>query len=542
MLRWTRNVPIFLRLVFVFVWATLIPLAVIIALSNTYFSTLQASGRALQTSNQAIKITTNELAHLQNMHALLVALLPSITKNGADTKVVQAPDNVIVPILNVESSFEVNSVSYQEQYELASSPSMADIRSILLNNNAQTTLISEQQQLLNNILLHQWPQYKVAQDSVLIALRKPITLKDAAEHLQTADERYATLLQSWQRIVDIAEQVNTEVVKVGPSQFVPLLLGALAAVLISMMIVFAIVYVVNRSITRPLYRLVGLTRRIVAGETMARSDLDGHNEIGSVATSMNNMLDHIVQLMQETRSSRDYLRQRVEKLIAEVKGAGEGDLRVRAEVTGDALGLLANSFNYMIDELGSVVVQIKRVAGQVEQSTGTILDQSLKLVKIGDTQIQQINSLNTSMEQMASASQEVARYAQSLYTNASETYQSASGGRLAVLSAVEEIGIVHQNIRTTARKVQLLGEVSQEINNIVEVIAGIAYQTNRLALDSAIQAAATRAYGTEFGSVASNIRRLAEQAKNQASTIARIVRVVREDISSVGTAMQDIER
>src|ERR1700730_993154 len=222
MFRWTRNVPIFLRLAFVFVWATLIPLTVIIVLSDIYFGALQDSGQALQTSNQTIKITTNELAHLQSMHALLIALLHSITKNGTDTNAVQAPDNVIVPILNVESSFDVNSVNYQDQYQLASSPAMNDIRTILLNNNNHTTLVSEQQLLLSRILFHQWPQYKVAQDGVLIALRKPIPLKDASALLQKADTAYTPLLQSWQRIVDITEQVNTEVVRVGPSQFNPL--------------------------------------------------------------------------------------------------------------------------------------------------------------------------------------------------------------------------------------------------------------------------------------------------------------------------------
>jgi hypothetical protein len=90
--------------------------------------------------------------------------------------------------------------------------------------------------------------------------------------------------------------------------------------------------------------------------------------------------------------------------------------------------------------------------------------------------------------------------------------------------------------------VQTLGERSREINNIVEVISGIAHQTNRLALDAAIQAAMAGENGKGFGAVAADIRRLAERSKDQASMIAKIVRSVREDIGAAAVSMQDTER
>ena len=74
---------------------------------------------------------------------------------------------------------------------------------------------------------------------------------------------------------------------------------------------------------------------------------------------------------------------------------------------------------------------------------------------------------------------------------------------------------------------QTLGERSLEINNIIDAISGIAHQTNRLALDAAIQAAMAGENGKGFAAVAADIRRLAERAKDQASTITKIVRSVR---------------
>src|SRR5581483_10107572 len=117
---------------------------------------------------------------------------------------------------------------------------------------------------------------------------------------------------------------------------------------------------------------------------------------------MNNMLDNIVRLIQETQSQRDALQGQVEKLVSEVSGVGEGDLRVQAEVTADALGVLADSFNYMVEELGSLVVRVKMVAHEVGNSTTAILDRMTQLVETGDRQIQQISDAAADVERMSS--------------------------------------------------------------------------------------------------------------------------------------------
>src|SRR5438309_11511863 len=104
------------------------------------------------------------------------------------------------------------------------------------------------------------------------------------------------------------------------------------------------------------------------------------------------------------------------------------------------------------------------------------------------------------------------------------------------------MGRINENVHETATKVHTLGERSRAIDEIVTAIGGIAHQTNRLALDAAIQAAMAGENGKGFGAVAADIRRLAERSKDQASSIARIVRAVREDIGAVAVSMRDTER
>src|SRR5438067_12820648 len=206
------------------------------------------------------------------------------------------------------------------------------------------------------------------------------------------------------------------------------------------------------------------------------------------------------------------------------------------------MGIFDDSFNYMVEELGSLIVRVKMVAHEVESSTSTIFDRLTQLVETGDIQLNQIAGATVEVEHMADSSHQVADRAGILSTVARDARQSAQGGREAVQQAVEGMGRIQENVQETATKVQTLGDRSREINNIVEVIAGIAHQTNRLALDAAIQAAMAGENGTGCGAVAADIRRLAERSKDQASMIAKIVRSVREDIGAAAVSMQDTER
>jgi methyl-accepting chemotaxis protein len=543
MLKWITNTPIAVRVFFTFAWATIIPIVVIMTLSNTYLQALVTQGRAVQTSNQTIKITTTELTHLQSMHALLVALLPSITVNTkGDAGTLKTEQDVIFQVLSIEGSFDVDTVRYQEQYQLATASSMSDIRTILLSNDAGTGFIKTQQVLLDDILQHQWPQYKAAQDNMLIGLDKRIPLTTAAQLLKQADALYYPLLANWQKIVDIAATVNTEVVKVGPAQTNPILIGTILAFIFSMMLVFGIGYLMNRTIIGPLQQLIALTQRVIRGEVTARSTLRGNNEIAHVASSMNKMLDTIVQLMNATQSQHDVLQGSVEKLAAQVRDVGEGNLRRRAAVTLDALGMFATSFNYMIDALSGLVKGVKKVAREVEHSTGRILELMTLRMRAGEQQVQQVFEATREVEQIASSSHSVANRAQSLYSVANQAQQSGREGQRAVWNVIAGIENIYLNVQTTADKVRTLEERSQEVNHIVEVISNIAHQTNRLALDSAIQAAIAGEHGQGFGAVAANIRKLAEQTKEEANTIARIVRSVREDIAEVISSIQETEK
>src|SRR5436309_4704630 len=546
MLKVLFNLPIFRRLFIAFTLAAILP-GIVIALLGTYFvNSLDQRGQAERTSFDAQSVAFNQLVNLQRMNALLQArhaqVFASSSGNIKDPSLAASGMLINNDILTREIDFDQTLPNYQHNYQLATSSTMSPVRNIVLSDQPGTTIISDQQAALDKVVKEQWPAYKQLQDQELALLQTNPSYSKAYSVLFAANAKFLDLKNSWQQVVNIAETMGKIVTTVGTAETQPVLVFTTIALFCTILVVVATGYVVNLTITKPLRQLASLTKRIARGNTNARANVAGHDEISLVASSMNNMLDNIVRLIQEVQFQRDNLQAQVEKLVSEVSGVGEGDLRVQAEVTADALGVLADSFNYMVEELGSLVVRVKMVAREVESSTTMTYERMSQLVETADTQIKQITGAAIEVERMADSSRQVAERAQVLYGVAREARQTAETGRGAVQQTVEGMGRIHEYVQDTSSKVQTLGDRSREINNIVEVIANIAHQTNRLALDAAIQAAMAGENGKGFGAVAADIRRLAERAKDQASSIGRIVRGVREDIGAVAVSMRDTER
>jgi methyl-accepting chemotaxis protein len=553
-----NNLPIFRRLFIIFGLATIIPVIVIVVLGTFFLNTLNQSSQAVTVSSAAQSTASQQQNDLLRMNALLGELNNNAfaTTSGIvkDPSLGASGALISSDIEDLELTFRLTLQSYGANYELATSPNMSTVRTIILQDNPGSTLPPNQETALNTVLQTDWPQYQKLQDSALkqiTALQaNPPTTPEAinAQYekvystLYQTDIKFLPLKNDWQVVVDDATTMETTVTNVGQSQTRPVYIATAVAIVSILLIVLMTFVVVNLTITQRLGRLALLTRKFATGDTSVRAEVIGRDEIQLVATSMNLMLENIVSLIRAAERQRDELQTQVEKLLGEVSGVGEGDLSVQAQVTAGTLGALADSFNYMIEELSNLVVRVKMVAGEVENGTAMTLERMTQLVSSADTQISQIRQATNEVEQMAHSSSQVAERAQNLYNSALEARQTAQTGRQSVQLSVEGIGRIQEYVQDTSSKVQVLGDRSRTINNVVDVIANIAHQTNRLSLDAAIQAAMAGESGKGFRAVADDIRRLAEEAKTQTNSITQLVRSVREDIGALAISMKDTER
>lgn len=545
MFKFITNMQISRRLLFAFFLAAIIPGIIISILGFTFINTQQSRSQAIQMNIHICKSASTTGAYLPE----IINLLQLAYHNQYDIRAQPLPPqeqeqaiDTLGQLAVVTNHFDQAVSQYQQTYQINASPQMSNIRSILLYDNPNSPLPREQQTALDQVAHQLWPDYQQAQNQLIDALNTRASSDQATLLLQQAITKQSALSDGWDKVTANAEAVSIAIAQVGAPQTNLTVLVTLLAFLSTVLIVTSIGYLVYLTITRPLHQLALLTRRIAKGETDARAEMTGRDEFYLVANSMNRMLDHIVQLIQQAQDERDELQDQIEKLVSEVSGIGEGDLRIQAEVSSTMLGVLADSFNYMVEELGSLVVRVKTVANEVARSTTGILLRMSQLVETGNIQLQQFAHAEEEVQQVVELSRQLTERSQILYEVARGAQHNAQLGRKSVQHAVEGMGRINYNVQATASKFQLLEERSREIDEINEVISNIAHQTNRLALDAAIQAAMAGENGKGFGAVAADIRRLAERSKEQANIITRIVRSVREEISAVARSMQETER
>src|SRR6266536_1154665 len=316
----------------------------------------------------------------------------------------------------------------------------------------------------------------------------------------------------------------------------------LCAVFVLLVVLSANFYV-QRRIKERLLGLVDVCHNYAGGDRTIRAPVNGDDEFAMLSMSLNTLLDGqgVAQGGIQLSAGGDAaaLQAQIEKLLQEVSAVGDGDLRVQAEVTPDTLGVLADSFNYMIEELAKVVGRVQSTAVQVTNATRLILDRTAELTQASETQVAQISQTTEAVEALAIFIQNVARNAQLSAEMAQEALRNAANGQQSVRQTIEGMLLIRENVQETSKKIKRLGERSNEIGEIVRIIEDIADQTNLLALNAAIQSAMAGEHGRGFAVVADEIRLLAERSTESTKRIATLVKSIQGDTYEAVVAMED---
>ncbi|HEX6478556.1 MAG TPA: methyl-accepting chemotaxis protein [Ktedonobacteraceae bacterium] len=328
---------------------------------------------------------------------------------------------------------------------------------------------------------------------------------------------------------------------IDPTTFVYVVALCVVGVLLGVLVIN---YFIRRKIQDRLLGLVDVCRNFAGGDRAVRAAVSGDDEFAMLGMSLNTLLDSqgFVSGAVASGSSGNEaaaLQAQIEKLLQEVSAVGDGDLRVQAEVTPDTLGVLADSFNYMIEELAKVVGRVQATAVQVTNATRRILDRSAELAQASETQVTQIAQSTQAVEALAIFIQNVARNAQMSTEAAQEALRNANVGQQAVRQSIDGMMVIRENVQETSKKIKRLGERSNEIGEIVRIIEDIADQTNLLALNAAIQSAMAGEHGRGFAVVADEIRLLAERSTESTKRIATLVKSIQGDTFEAVVAMED---
>jgi len=226
------------------------------------------------------------------------------------------------------------------------------------------------------------------------------------------------------------------------------------------------------------------------------------------------------------------------RLLNEMGNLADGDLTVQASVTEDVTGAIADSINFTIEELRTLVRGINSATDQVAKATQDAQSISNRLYEASQRQNKEIQQASGSVLQMAQSISEVSQSAVQSARVAQQSLAAAEKGGQAVQNQIAGMNEIRTQIQDTSKRIKRLGESSLEIGEIVELISDITEQTNVLALNAAIQAASAGEAGRGFTVVAEEVQRLAERSGEATKQIEAIVKTIQADTQDAVAAME----
>ncbi|HHJ20747.1 MAG TPA: chemotaxis protein, partial [Gammaproteobacteria bacterium] len=240
-----------------------------------------------------------------------------------------------------------------------------------------------------------------------------------------------------------------------------------------------------------------------------------------------------------TKAANDDNQRAILTLLDEMSSLADGDLTVQATVTESITGAIADSTNYAIEALRSLVTAINRAASNVARTSRSTRETALRLSEASEEQARKIVSTSESISDLTDSINKVSQSAERSATVADQSLNIANKGVETVRRTIEGMDSIRENIQDTSKRIKRLGESSQEIGDIVGLITDIADQTNILALNAAIQASSAGEGGRGFAVVADEVQRLAERASNASKQIETLVKTIQADTNE---AIQSMEK
>ena len=240
----------------------------------------------------------------------------------------------------------------------------------------------------------------------------------------------------------------------------------------------------------------------------------------------------------EAKRVNDATQVAILQLMNELQRVAEGDLTQQATVTEEITGAIADSVNYTVEELRSLVAQVQGTVARVTQTTQEVENTSTELLAASSEQLREIRDTGEAVLQMAGRINQVSAQAQQSVHVAQQSLNAADIGLKAVQDTIGGMHTIRDQIQDTSKRIKRLGESSQEIGEITELISNITEQTNVLALNAAIQAASAGEAGRGFSVVAEEVQRLAERSADATRQIAALVRTIQADTQDAVGAME----
>ncbi|MCX7257229.1 MAG: HAMP domain-containing methyl-accepting chemotaxis protein [Polaromonas sp.] len=285
-----------------------------------------------------------------------------------------------------------------------------------------------------------------------------------------------------------------------------------------------------RQITRPIDVLTSVVERVNGGDMTARAKLDGTDELGHFSRAFDGLLDARIAMQQKVEAEKqkaedenENLNNSVISILQAVNQLSQRDLTAKAPVTQDIIGTVSDSINQLSEETSKVLRGVNLIAAQVAQGSGKVKDQANLMSKTAEDDRKSVGEMIDSLTDATQSMNQVAAMAEQSNRHAEQATQVTLTALETVNGTVKGMESIRETIAETEKRIKRLGERSQEITGIVNLINTISERTHVLALNASMQAAVAGEAGRGFAVVAEEVQRLAESSRNATQQIGTLV-------------------
>lgn len=308
---------------------------------------------------------------------------------------------------------------------------------------------------------------------------------------------------------------------------------------LSLPLLITLALFIARGIIRNLSSFQGTINLINNGDFAARAQIKSQDELGELAKAFNELLDSRVETLANIQKENEQLNESVLGLLRAVAQLARKDLTVKVPVSEDVTGAVSDALNLLASETAKVLRDVSNISADVTSASLQVQKQSDNMLLTAAEERSEVEHTSQSLSAAAHAMQEIARLAQQCNIAADNAIRTTQMALSSVNNTVSGINSTRDVIRETEKRIKRLGERSQEISGVVNLINVISERTHILALNASMHAASAGEAGRGFAVVADEVQRLAENSRQATQQIAALVNNIQVETSDTVNTMNN---
>jgi methyl-accepting chemotaxis protein len=341
-----------------------------------------------------------------------------------------------------------------------------------------------------------------------------------------------------QNFAMVTEMQESEALEPVASLLKKIALAALVTLVLASGVALAAAGKLTKIVTNPLNRLKSTVDELQAGDFDARTKMKDKDEFGELGRALDKLLDERVSQLNKMAKENELLNNSVIEIMQAVGTiATSKDLSMKVPVTEDVTGAISDALNLLTEETSRVLRNVGTVSRDVAQATVAVKGQAELANQAATREQREVEFAATELGTAARALNDIAERARLCNLSAEAAVLTTGGAMAIVVGTVAGIAQSRDLIRETEKRIKRLGERSQEIGQVVNIIQGIAERTGILALNASMHAAAAGEAGRSFAVVADEVKRLSESARESTSQIGRLITAIQTETNETVVAM-----